>query len=642
MTNSSCGGAGATQAAEAPSWSYAEMNRPHCFSSSSPSPPFSSPAWPGSPSRSSENTSAPTATSSSRPRPSPQASFSPPDSSTCSPTPPRRSSTRACLRSRGPSFPSRGSSPCRPRSSRSSSISWERNTTSASRPPPKNKHGSGHPNPAGMGRCLGKKKAVECTSWGCMHMLHIIDITILMAIMHVMALATSRNTPTPTPTSKKEKKLTFDTSSFLSGDNITGVCAGVGAWDCITFGYNWVVFRSFAKSLYIRPLIAALSFHQFFEGFALGGCISQAQFKASSATIMAWFFALTTPLGVGIGTAISSGYNPYSPGALITQGILDSSSSGILVYMALVDLIAADFLSKRMSCNFRLQILSYCMLFIGAGLMTIHSFTLKTKTANAHAIADAARKSEINLQVVDVNIITIAFDETTTWEDVDNLFNVFFRRQTYCTSSGLIRKTPYLTHPIFNTYHTEHELLRYIHGLQSKDLSLCHSMIPKLNATEMMPLTWPSFANIHPFAPTEQAQGYQEMFENLGKMLCTITGFDFFSLQPNAGASGEYVGLMIIHAYHLARGDHHHNVCIIPVSAHGTNPASVNIEELGKTLRTTYLHLWYNLLPILEFYLHYLDNLGIWKGGVTYPSTRGVYEEGIDEICKIIHDNGGQ
>ncbi|KAG5034069.1 hypothetical protein JHK87_008979 [Glycine soja] len=187
------------------------------------------------------------------------------------------------------------------------------------------------------------------------------------------------------------------------------------------------------------------------------------------------------------------------------------------------------------------------------------------ETANAHAIADAARKSEINLQVVDVNIVSVAF---------------------CCIISA--------------EYHTEHELLRYIHGLQSKDLSLCHSMIPKLNATEMMPLTWPSFANIHPFAPTEQAQGYQ------------------------------------------ARGDHHHNVCIIPVSAHGTNPASVNIEELGKTLRTTYLHLWYNLLPILEFYLHYLDNLGIWKGGVTYPSTRGVYEEGIDEICKIIHDNGGQ
>ncbi|KAJ1423437.1 Zinc/iron permease [Sesbania bispinosa] len=120
----------------------------------------------------------------------------------------------------------------------------------------------------------------------------------------------------------------------------------------------------------IRPLIAALSFHQFFEGFALGGCISQAQFKASSATIMACFFALTTPVGVGIGTGIASVYNPYSPGALIAEGILDSLSAGILVYMALVDLIAADFLSKRMSCNFRLQIVSYCMLFLGAGLMS--------------------------------------------------------------------------------------------------------------------------------------------------------------------------------------------------------------------------------------------------------------------------------
>ncbi|XP_057431956.1 zinc transporter 4, chloroplastic isoform X2 [Lotus japonicus] len=120
----------------------------------------------------------------------------------------------------------------------------------------------------------------------------------------------------------------------------------------------------------IRPLIAALSFHQFFEGFALGGCISQAQFKTSSATIMACFFALTTPVGIGIGTGIASVYNPYSAGALVAEGILDSLSAGILVYMALVDLIAADFLSKRMSCNFRLQIVSYCMLFLGAGLMS--------------------------------------------------------------------------------------------------------------------------------------------------------------------------------------------------------------------------------------------------------------------------------
>ncbi|OAY67992.1 Glycine dehydrogenase (decarboxylating), mitochondrial [Ananas comosus] len=163
----------------------------------------------------------------------------------------------------------------------------------------------------------------------------------------------------------------------------------------------------------------------------------------------------------------------------------------------------------------------------------------------------------------------------------------------------------------------------------------------KLNATvEMMPVTWPNFANIHPFAPVDQAQGYQEMFNDLGELLCKITGFDSFSLQPNAGAAGEYAGLMVIRAYHISRGDSHRNVCIIPVSAHGTNPASaamcgmkivavgtdskgnINIEELRKAAEA------------------HKDNLSALM--VTYPSTHGVYEEGIDEICRIIHENGGQ
>ncbi|KAK9099265.1 hypothetical protein Syun_026310 [Stephania yunnanensis] len=286
--------------------------------------------------------------------------------------------------------------------------------------------------------------------------------------------------------------------------------------------------------------------------------------------------------------------------------------------------------------------------------------TVKVKCADAHAIAEAAYKHEMNLRVVDSKTITVAFDETTTLDDVDNLFKVFSRGKPVnftaaslapevqnAIPSGLVRESTYLTHPIFNTYHTEHELLRYLHRLQSKDLSLCHSMIPlgsctmKLNATvEMMPVTWPEFANLHPFAPVEQTQGYQEMFENLGDLLCTITGFDSFSLQPNAGAAGEYAGLMVIRAYHQSRGDHHRNVCIIPVSAHGTNPASaamcgmkivsvgtdskgnINIEELRKAAEAN------------------KDNLSALM--VTYPSTHGVYEEGIDEICKIIHDNGGQ
>lgn len=286
--------------------------------------------------------------------------------------------------------------------------------------------------------------------------------------------------------------------------------------------------------------------------------------------------------------------------------------------------------------------------------------TVKITCADSSVIAEEADKHQMNLRIVDKNTITVAFDETTTIEDVDNLFKVFalgkpvpFTATSLAPEvedvipSGLVRETPYLTHSIFNSYHTEHELLRYISKLQSKDLSLCHSMIPlgsctmKLNATtEMMPVTWPAFADMHPFAPTQQAQGYQEMFENLGDLLCTITGFDSFSLQPNAGAAGEYAGLMVIRAYHMARGDHHRNVCIIPVSAHGTNPASaamcgmkiitvgtdskgnINIEEVRKAAEAN------------------KENLSALM--VTYPSTHGVYEEGIDEICKIIHDNGGQ
>ncbi|KNA04085.1 hypothetical protein SOVF_202800 [Spinacia oleracea] len=286
--------------------------------------------------------------------------------------------------------------------------------------------------------------------------------------------------------------------------------------------------------------------------------------------------------------------------------------------------------------------------------------TVKIKCADAKAIADEAMKHEMNLRVVDSSTVTVSFDETTTLEDVDKLFKVFAGGKAVpftaasiapevenAIPASLVRESSYLTNPIFNSYHTEHELLRYLYRLQSKDLSLCHSMIPlgsctmKLNATaEMMPVTWPEFTSIHPFAPTEQTQGYQEMFGDLGDLLCTITGFDSFSLQPNAGAAGEYAGLMVIRAYHMARGDHHRNVCIIPVSAHGTNPASaamcgmkivsvgtdakgnINIEEVRKAAET------------------HKDNLSALM--VTYPSTHGVYEEGIDEICKIIHDNGGQ
>ncbi|XP_022996456.1 glycine dehydrogenase (decarboxylating), mitochondrial-like [Cucurbita maxima] len=286
--------------------------------------------------------------------------------------------------------------------------------------------------------------------------------------------------------------------------------------------------------------------------------------------------------------------------------------------------------------------------------------TVKVKVADANAIADAAYKSGINIRIVDKNTITVAFDETTTLEDVDNLFSVFFDGKPVpftaaslapevenAIPSGLVRESSYLTHPIFNMYHTEHELLRYIQRLQSKDLSLCHSMIPlgsctmKLNATtEMMPVTWPGFTNLHPFAPIDQSQGYQEMFSDLGDLLCAITGFDSFSLQPNAGAAGEYAGLMVIYAYHMARGDHHRDVCIIPLSAHGTNPASaamcgMKIVSVGTDSKGNI-----NIAELKKAAEANKDNLSALM--VTYPSTHGVYEEGIDEICKIIHENGGQ
>ena len=286
--------------------------------------------------------------------------------------------------------------------------------------------------------------------------------------------------------------------------------------------------------------------------------------------------------------------------------------------------------------------------------------TVKIKCADAKAIYETALENEMNIRIVDSKTVAVSFDETTTLEDVDKLLKVFAgNKSVNFTADSLapevqvaipkafIRESAYLTHPIFNMYHTEHELLRYLHRLQAKDLSLCHSMIPlgsctmKLNATvEMMPVTWPSFADMHPFAPQDQAAGYQEMFKDLGELLCDITGFDSFSLQPNAGAAGEYAGLMVIRAYHQARGEGHRNVCIIPVSAHGTNPASaamcgMKIVSVGTDAKGNI-----NIEEVRKASEMHKDNLSALM--VTYPSTHGVYEEGIDTICKIIHENGGQ
>lgn len=267
--------------------------------------------------------------------------------------------------------------------------------------------------------------------------------------------------------------------------------------------------------------------------------------------------------------------------------------------------------------------------------------------------------NEINLNYVG-NTVTISVDETTTFEDITLIAKIFARAKGFAGDQvevvenvetvipeALQRTSAYLTHPIFNTHHSEHEMLRYIKSLEAKDLSLCHSMIAlgsctmKLNATaEMIPVTWSHFGRIHPFAPADQVLGYYSVFNELDKWLSEITGFAAMSLQPNAGAQGEYAGLMVIRAYHHDRGDFHRNVALIPASAHGTNPASAAMADMKivvvKSLENGNIDVE-DLKAKAELHK---DNLSCLM--VTYPSTHGVFEESIIEICETIHANGGQ
>eukprot|EP00877_Chromochloris_zofingiensis_P000850 jgi/Chrzof1/10766/Cz05g11130.t1 len=285
--------------------------------------------------------------------------------------------------------------------------------------------------------------------------------------------------------------------------------------------------------------------------------------------------------------------------------------------------------------------------------------TVTVDVGNADKVIKAAIAEQINLRKLDASRVSIAFDETTKLEDVDVLFKVLNGGKTadftaaslapsVDTKLGQVeRSSAFMQQPIFNAYHCEHEMLRYLKRLENRDLSLCHSMIPlgsctmKLNATaEMMPITWPELANLHPFCPPDQAQGYAEMFKDLSMQLCAITGFDAVSLQPNSGASGEYAGLMAIRAYHQSRGEGHRNVCIIPVSAHGTNPASAVMAGMKIVTVSTDAEGNVNMKELQEKAEKHSNTLAALM--ITYPSTHGVYEEGVDEICRIIHSHGGQ
>ncbi|PLZ69436.1 aminomethyl-transferring glycine dehydrogenase, partial [Fischerella thermalis] len=274
-------------------------------------------------------------------------------------------------------------------------------------------------------------------------------------------------------------------------------------------------------------------------------------------------------------------------------------------------------------------------------------------TRSLQEILAGCEAKKINLRIFDETAVGVSLDETTTIEDVQNLLEIFALGDEFTLPTPhtphlpLKRTSSYLTHPIFNRYHSETELLRYLHKLETKDLSLTTSMIPlgsctmKLNATsEMLPVTWAEFGKIHPFAPKSQTQGYQILFQQLQAWLAEITGFAGISLQPNAGSQGEYAGLLVIRKYHESRGETHRNVCLIPTSAHGTNPASAVMCGMKVVAVACDLQGNIDLDDLKAKAEKHSNELAALM--VTYPSTHGVFEEAIQEICAVVHSHGGQ
>jgi glycine dehydrogenase len=293
-------------------------------------------------------------------------------------------------------------------------------------------------------------------------------------------------------------------------------------------------------------------------------------------------------------------------------------------------------------------------------LLTHNYFdTVTLHIEDSKALRAIAEAKGVNFRYIDQGNVSISFDETKTLADVEELLTIFAEANGKETkinlkseidivfAPSLNRTSSYMTHPVFSSYHTEHEMLRYLKSLENKDLSLVHSMISlgsctmKLNATaEMIPVTWPEFGKMHPFAPQEQTQGYQQLFEELNDYLCAITGFAKMSLQPNSGAQGEYAGLMVIRAYHESREEGHRNIALIPSSAHGTNPASAVMAGMQVVVTKCDERGNIDVEDLRAKAEQYADKLSCLM--VTYPSTHGVFEESIKEICEIAHKNGGQ
>ncbi|WP_050908484.1 aminomethyl-transferring glycine dehydrogenase [Vibrio harveyi] len=297
------------------------------------------------------------------------------------------------------------------------------------------------------------------------------------------------------------------------------------------------------------------------------------------------------------------------------------------------------------------------------GFELAHNSFFDTITINTGAQTEElyakALAADINLRKLGTQL-GVSFDETTTVADLEALFAVFGVKEEVAALSteiagnefaaipeALRRTTEYLTHPVFNTHHSETQMMRYLKQLENKDFSLTHGMIPlgsctmKLNAAaEMIPVTWPEFGSIHPFAPAEQAAGYAALAKDLKEKLCEITGYDAFSLQPNSGASGEYAGLIAIQRYHESRGEGHRNVCLIPSSAHGTNPATASMVSMKVVVVKCDEEGNIDVTDLAAKIEKHKDNLSSIM--ITYPSTHGVYEEQVKEVCEMVHAAGGQ
>jgi glycine dehydrogenase len=375
-----------------------------------------------------------------------------------------------------------------------------------------------------------------------------------------------------------------------------------------------------------------------------------------------------------IGLSIDSGGKPALRMALQTreQHIRrEKASSNICTAQVLLAVMAGMYavyhggqgLRRIASRVHRLTaLLAEGLLRLGHELVHQHFFDtlrLELEPQRRDALLARARERRINLRPLADGGLCIALDETVSEADLDELLGVFSEGSPPFTADGLAatvraeiapqfrRTSGYLTHPVFNLYRSETEMLRYLRRLEARDLSLTTSMIPlgsctmKLNAAaEMLPITWPEFAGLHPFAPREQAEGYRVLFEQLEAWLAEITGFHAVSLQPNAGSQGEYAGLLVIRRYHEARGEGRRDVCLIPQSAHGTNPASAVMAGLRVVVVRSDEDGNIDVADLRAKAQEHGERLAAIM--VTYPSTHGIFEEAIREICAVVHEHGGQ